>query len=53
MNQSEEEVKMIIHDLKALLKELEEASTMDEVKALLKRSKALMSINYITPEDLR
>jgi hypothetical protein len=51
MSQSEES-QMIIHDLKALLKELEDARTMDEVKAFLKRSKALMSMQYITPEDL-
>jgi hypothetical protein len=51
MNQSEEVI-LIIHDLKALLKELEDARTMDEVKALLERSKALMSMQYITPEDL-
>jgi hypothetical protein len=43
----------IVDDLKALVKELEEAKTMDEIKALLERSKALMSINYITPEELR
>jgi hypothetical protein len=36
MNRSKE-VKLIIHDLKALLKELEDAKTMDEVKALLER----------------
>ena len=51
MNQSKE-VKMIIHDVKALLKELEDAKTMDEVKALLERSKALMSMHYLTREDL-
>jgi len=51
MNQSKE-VKMIIHDLKALLKELEDAKTMDDVKALLARSKALISMPYHTPEDL-
>jgi hypothetical protein len=52
MNQNEED-RLIVHDLKALLKELEEARTMDDVKALLERSKALMSMQYITPEDLR
>jgi hypothetical protein len=36
---------------KPLLKELENANTIDEVKAL-KRLKALMSMQYITPEDL-
>jgi hypothetical protein len=51
MNRSKE-VKLIIHDLKALLKELEDAKTMDEVKALLERSKALMSMQYKAPEDL-
>lgn len=50
MNQSKE-VKMIIHDLKALLKELEDAKTIDEVKALLERSKSPEGI-LLTPEDL-
>lgn len=44
---------LIIHDIKALPKELEYAKTMDEVKALLERSKALMSMRHITPEDLQ
>jgi hypothetical protein len=52
MNQNEED-RLIVHDLKALLKELEEARTRDDVKALLERSNALMSMQYLTPEDLR
>jgi hypothetical protein len=51
MNQSEED-RLIIHDLSLLLKELEDVKTMDDLKALLERSKALMGI-YLMPEDLR